>query len=224
MKVALLGYGKMGREIAALCLEQGIEIVGWVTSTLRDFSKFKHADVCIDFSSPSGVLENIKIIAAMKKPYIIGTTGWEKEIEYVKGLVDIYSFPLLFSANFSFGFYLFQQLLIEANHSLKYHKNYDVSILETHHHSKKDMPSGTAKWIQEIFHDKPAEISSVRVGDHCGVHEILLKGLEETITLTHTAKNRRGFSKGAVEVAQWIQDQPPGFYTLEDFMRGNLYA
>ena len=115
MKCALLGYGKMGRAIETLCGQLGHEIVGKITSTFRDFSIIECADVCIDFSSPSGVLDNIRMLAPMKKPLIIGTTGWEEGVAEAKSLVEKNHLPLLFAPNFSIGIYLFQKVLKKAH-------------------------------------------------------------------------------------------------------------
>ena len=220
MKVVLLGYGKMGKAIETLCRQLSHEIIGKITSTFRDFSIVERADVCIDFSSSSGVLGNIRMLAPIKKPLIIGTTGWEEGVAEAKLLVDKIRFPLLFAPNFSIGIHLFQKVLKKA-HELFLPFNYSIAALEMHHENKKDRPSGTAKTLETVLNNNCKTVS-IRSGYYPGVHKVFFDVPEETIEISHTARNREGLARGALEAAQWLTKKEKGFFTFDDFMNERM--
>lgn len=201
MKITLLGYGKMGKLIEQLALASGHEIVN------------HSPDVYLDFSHADCILNNINTCIKHSKPLIIGTTGWDHQLQEVKNKINNANIGCLYSPNFSIGIYLFMKLI---KNSEKLFKEYDVSGMEAHHRTKKDQPSGTAKALSSLF-SPPIEFSSVRCGFIPGTHTIYFDGPSDSITLTHQARNREGFALGALKAAEWILDKK-GFYTMDDWM------
>ncbi|MGE0199101.1 MAG: 4-hydroxy-tetrahydrodipicolinate reductase [Simkaniaceae bacterium] len=209
MKIALIGYGKMGKMVERCALQEEHEIVARVTKEKRTFSPIEKADVCIDFTEPSAVLGTIREVAAFKKPLVIGTTGWEVE----KGQEYAAMIGILYAPNFSIGVALFERLLKEA-YTL-FSPRYGVSGVEIHHQEKKDAPSGTAKHLASQI--PGLAFQSVRSGYHPGTHQVIFDAPEDTIELTHRARNREGFARGALEAASFLMGKV-GFYTLEDYI------
>jgi len=240
--IALIGYGNMGKELEQTAKAKGITINAIVdvnltghTSTLNA-AVLEHVNVCIDFTTPDAVLENIRICAALKKNLVIGTTGWLHHTEEVKAIVHENNIGLIHASNFSIGVHLFLLLVREAGALISAFEQYDVAIMETHHNQKKDSPSGTAlslahallesvPWKQKIVIERPErqvqkdelQIASLRVGSVPGTHAVLFDSNADTIELRHTARNRRGFAEGALLAAQWIQNKK-GFFSLEDML------
>lgn len=213
MKIALIGYGRMGKEVERCALEEGHEIVARFTSESRDFSPIEKADVCIDFTVASSVLETLNSIRFFQKPVVIGTTGWDvaKIERYAEEL------GILYAPNFSVGITLFEELLKKAATLLL--PEYTVTGEETHHFEKKDAPSGTALRFAEQV--KGLQFHSVRSGSHVGTHKIVFDSSEDTIELTHRARNRQSFAKGALEAAHWLLGKV-GVYTFEDYLKERL--
>lgn len=207
MKIGLFGNGKMGKCIARLAELQGDEIV-----------PIEGADVCIDFSHASVVLEHITWAAAHGIPLIIGTTGWEKDGEAARAAIENSSIAALFSPNFSLGVAYFTQLIRHARQLLK---DYDVAGVEYHHNQKKDAPSGTAIALSQAL-NLHTPFASVRCGNIVGKHEVIFDSPFDTITLVHEARSRESFAAGALQAAHWIQDKT-GWFTLDDMLR-DLYS
>lgn len=207
MKIALIGYGKMGKMVEHQAAERGYEIVARFDIQKRPFSQIEAADVCIDFTQPSAVLETLEAIAPYKKPLVIGTTGWDvkQARPYAKEM------GILYAPNFSLGVALFEQLLKKAHMLLSPY--YDSSGVEIHHKEKKDIPSGTAAHLSKSI--PGLEFQSVRTGLETGTHQVVFDAPEDAIELTHRAKNREGFAKGALDAAEWLIGKV-GFYTFED--------
>lgn len=180
-------------------------------------SELAKADVCIDFSVPEAVLDHVKEACAASVPIVIGTTGWDEQIDEVRALVESSRGAALYAPNFSLGVALFRQLLHMAQELLP---DYACAGIETHHEQKKDAPSGTAKAISA---DLGIEFSSVRCGSVIGTHHVLFDSPEETITLTHAAKNRDGFALGAINAAEWIVGHT-GWLTLDDMLYGAYHT
>lgn len=208
MKLALIGYGKMGKRIEALASERGHEVVARITSGKWDLEGIKEADVCIEFTKPEAALENIRRLIELKKPVVVGTTGWYDKVDEVKTLVEAHDGALIYSPNFSKGVALFLDLVAKAAGFLP---EYDVAGIEIHHNQKKDIPSGTAlAMVKRAGRSIP--ISSVRCGTIPGTHTVLFDSPCDTITITHEAKNRDGFALGAIEAAAWLRDKK-GFFS-----------
>ncbi|MBI2025823.1 MAG: 4-hydroxy-tetrahydrodipicolinate reductase [Candidatus Levybacteria bacterium] len=239
MKIALIGYGNMGQEVEALAKSQGHLIV---SISFRDRNAgldkegIKKADVVIDFSSPQIIISNIKTVLELRKPMVIGTTGWYEDIKKVKKLVSRYKGSVIYGQNFSIGANIFFSIVSFASSLLSKYKDYDVFGIETHHTGKKDSPSGTARKLSEIIMqnfksktklqlerlDRAIEkdelhFVSVRGGRNFGRHEIVFDSSSDEIRLTHQAWGRRGFAQGALEAANFIVLHK-GFYNFSDVL------
>jgi 4-hydroxy-tetrahydrodipicolinate reductase len=246
MNIALIGYGKMGKEVEALALRQGLSVVArFDIDNNRDGSgltaeTLKGVDVCIDFSVPSEVLTNLRRVAACRKNLVIGTTGWHDRIEEVRQIVDKERIGLVYAANFSIGVNLFLKLVEEAGNQFAQFEEYDVSIQEIHHKNKLDSPSGTALEIgktllrtskqkkellagnaQGKIKPEQLQITSTRTGSVTGVHAVVFDSAADTIELKHTAKNRSGFALGALLAAKWINGKR-GWYSMLDVLKDVL--
>lgn len=220
LKLALFGYGKMGKMVDRLAPERGHKVMG-IRKTKGQLLDLSGCDVIIDFSTGDSILSHIEQAGEAKKNIVIGTTGWEDDLAQVKMLVDKYQIGALYSPNFSIGVHLFLKIVREASALLLEHGEYDVGGMEVHHKEKKDSPSGTSKAIRDMVlkggrHQMP-DFASLRVGKVLGTHTVYFDSPEDTITLTHAAKGREGFAIGAIIAAEWLQKKS-GFYTLEDIL------
>lgn len=202
LKLGLIGYGRMGKKVEQLSNPHQI------SKNLSD------ADVWIDFSHADVVLKHARQAAEEKKPLVIGTTGWEKDFDEVKEATK--EIGVIFSPNFSLGVHLFAALLKKASHLFK---GYEAVGIDIHHSGKVDKPSGTAKLLAESMGG--VEFSSVRCGAFTGQHTLIFDSTEDTITLSHQAKTRDSFAKGAIKAAEWIVDKK-GFYTMDDFLKDQI--
>jgi 4-hydroxy-tetrahydrodipicolinate reductase len=243
MKIALIGYGKMGREVESLALSQGHHIVtridpgveGRTSPTISNDSLFD-AEVCIEFTNPSAVVENIHNVALLKKPLVVGTTGWTENFAEVRSLVDQQGIGLVYAPNFSLGVNLFYRIAARAAELFSHFADYDVYGAEVHHRHKIDSPSGTAKKLAALVLEKfphkkrivtgpldgpiaPEELHlvSVRAGESPGIHSLTFDSLADTIELTHTARSRAGFARGALLAAEWILHRK-GFFSFEEIL------
>jgi 4-hydroxy-tetrahydrodipicolinate reductase len=221
MKIALIGYGKMGRMIETVAQERGHTIVAIVGSDKKiEADTLGSCDVCIDFTTPSSVVDNIQAYVALKKQCVVGTTGWHEKLPEIKQVVESAGIGLLFSPNFSLGVLLFMRLVALAGQLLERFPQYDVAIHEEHHNQKIDRPSGTARALAALLKaelNREPDISSLRCGSIPGVHTVTFDSPLDTLTLTHTARSRRGAAEGAVTAAEWIQTRK-GFFTFEDML------
>ena len=226
MKIALLGYGKMGHLIEKLAPARGHQIVACISSSHDNIEKLAEADLAIDFSHPHAVLKHVQLCCDYQKPLVIGTTGWEKDLEEAQKLVQEASIGCLTASNFSIGVHLFQMVLKQAAALFETQPLYDVAAIEYHHRQKVDCPSGTALMLTEtIKQQMPShsslEFASVRCGHIPGTHEICFDSSADTITLTHQARNREGFAQGALLAAEWLLSKR-SFFTLNDFLNDTL--
>ncbi len=236
MKIALLGYGKTGKEVEKAAVKRGHEIY-LIIDTLQDWEKsgkmLKNADAAIDFSMPHVVADNIRKCFDAGIPVIVGTTGWLEHMEEIKKYCLANNKSLLYSPNFSIG----ANILFEINKKLSLLMNkyseYNVSIEETHHTEKLDSPSGTAiKLAEEIIKNidrkekfvnhetnNPGEVGlkSLRIKDVTGIHKIQSDSDVDSIEIRHSAKNRTGLALGAVLSAEWIIGKK-GFFEMKDFL------
>lgn len=210
MKIALFGYGKMGKMIEEIASAQHHTVVAKFSKTLS-LGYLEDVDVCIDFSQASCLLENVQKCAAAKKPLVIGTTGWDKEEEAVKAIVKQSGIGAIYSTNFSEGVFFFLRLIAEA---AKWDFPFEVAGMELHHKTKLDAPSGTAKAMSAVY-GREIPFASVRLGSLSGTHSLIFDSPTDTITLKHEAKNRKGFAIGALKAAKWILNKT-GWYTLEE--------
>jgi 4-hydroxy-tetrahydrodipicolinate reductase len=226
MTLLILGRGKTGSLVAEVATERkhNIAIAGArenASNAALTKEKLRHIDVVIDFTTPHCVLANIEACVQAGKNMVVGTTGWYKEIDRVRSLVEHHKTGFLYAANFSIGVNLFLDVARAAAAALRH--DYSGQIFERHHVHKKDAPSGTAIAIRQVIreasgHNEDLEITSFREGDVIGMHEVVLESSADRIYLCHDAKSRRGFAEGAVRAAEWLADQK-GFYDFRDVWR-----
>lgn len=220
-KLALIGYGKMGRMLEQLAPEYGFEVC-----CRRDVDRpesLEGADVAIEFTMPDAVLENVKRLSALRIPVVVGTTGWQQHLPAVKAMIAENDSALVWSPNFSIGVNVFTRLVSEAAHLLKDESSYGAWAWEIHHITKKDAPSGTLIKLVDAMRNagytRGIDVSSNRAGAHPGTHEIGFDSAADTITLRHTARSREGFARGALKAAQWIIGKK-GFFEFSDVLFG----
>lgn len=218
LKLALFGYGKMGKNVEKAALSAGHAITGIATSS-QDTITLEHSDLVIDFTKAEAVIDNVYKAAKAGKNIVIGTTGWQNNLEQVKELIEKYGIGAIYFPNFSLGVLLFLKLIKEAAKIISPYQDYDLGGEEIHHNQKKDAPSGTALVIQDLLKKNwpKLEFSSVRVGHFPGTHTLYFDSPFDTITLSHTSKNREGFAKGAILAAEWLHHKK-GLYTVEDIL------
>jgi 4-hydroxy-tetrahydrodipicolinate reductase len=229
MKLAIVGYGKMGRLIEQLAPEYGFEVAlkldefnnaGYQGITAANFAG---VDVAIDFSIPSAVAENAVRVARLGGNPVRGTTGWTAQLDRVKAAVEEAGTGLVWSPNYSIGVNVFFRLVAEAARLLKDEANYGAWGWEIHHTTKKDAPSGTLlKRVEEMKkagYARPVDVSSNRAGAVPGTHEIGFDSAADTITLRHTARSREGVARGALKAAQWVVGRK-GFHEFSQVLFG----
>lgn len=234
MKIALLGYGKMGKTIEKLASEKGHEIVFKKASSFEE-GYLMNADVAIDFSSPQNAVENITQALEATIPVISGTTGWLEKYPEMVMLCEKCNGSFLYASNFSVGVNLFFEISRYAAQLISPFKEYAVSIEEIHHTEKKDAPSGTAITLAEEIlksSDKKnwklvetdestsedIKIVAKRVDDVKGTHIINYDSEIDSITLSHEAHSRNGFALGAILAAEYVKDRK-GIFTMKDVLK-----
>ena len=220
-KLAIVGYGKMGRLIDQLASEYGFNVSARVDIGREE--SLDGADVALEFSMPSAVVENVNKIAALRIPLVVGTTGWFDHLAEVKAVIETNGSALVWSPNFSIGMNVFTRLATEAARMFQNQPEYGAWAWEIHHITKKDAPSGTLLKLVEQMKaagfTRNIDSSSSRAGAHPGTHEIGFDSAADTITLRHTARSREGFARGALKAAQWILGRK-GCYEFSDVLFG----
>lgn len=244
MKIALVGFGNMGKEVERLINESGDHQV--VSKSLQekdakwDEQGIKASDVVIDFTSPEIVLDNIKKAASLGKNMVVGTTGWYDNIDLVKKMVKKNKIGLIYAQNFSIGANIFFKVIAFAANLFAKFGKYDVYGFEVHHTGKKDSPSGTAFRIaEEIISNFPTKkktqydklnrqilsdelhFASVRGGRNPGFHQVVFDSVADSITLSHAAHNRIGFAMGAILAAEFIKGKK-GFYNFDELFNQEM--
>lgn len=236
MKIALIGYGKMGKAIEAVALEKGHQIVFKIdVSNAGDFTQAlaNQADVAIEFTGPHSAVQNILKCIEYGLPVVSGSTGWLEEWNKVEAACKAKNSTLVYSSNYSIGVNLFFEINKQLAKLMDPYLNYDVSMTEIHHTEKKDAPSGTAislaeqiianlgrkdNWINDAA-SNPNEISirSERIDPAPGTHTVAYSSPIDTIEITHTAHTRQGFAAGAVLAAEFAANKK-GVYTMKDVL------
>lgn len=236
MKIALLGYGKMGKEIEKIALERGHEIVVKVDIE-SDWTKAKAllatADVAIEFSTPQSTIQNIFHSFDVNVPVVVGTTGWMEQLDHVKEVCEKNNRTLFYASNFSIGVNLFFEINNKLALMMKKQDGYNVTMEEIHHTEKLDSPSGTAiklaegiiekygrkkSWVNNATNDSEVlGIVSKRIDKVPGTHTVTWSSEIDDIELKHTAHNRKGFALGAVMAAEWVKDKS-GVFTMHDML------
>jgi len=226
MKVALIGYGAMGKLIHKLAEERDHKIVVVVDDADAGLSaeqlagKLSGADVAIDFTVANAVPRNVEACCSAILPLVEGTTGWNDERTEIERIVREGLGSMVFGANFSIGVNLFYRIADHAADLLTRFDEYEVFIEEQHHSRKKDSPSGTALKLKDVVakHIKnEISVSATRAGNIPGTHRVGFDGTADQILLEHTARSREGFALGALMAAEWIIGKT-GFYEFEDVM------
>ncbi len=226
-KLAIIGYGKMGRLIEQFAPEYDFA----VALKLDEFNNaayegvtaanFRGIDVAVDFSIPGAVAENVERIAALGVNMVVGTTGWLGEADRVQAAVKRHDTGLVWSPNYSIGVNVFLRLVREAAHLLAEEPSYGAWAWEIHHATKKDAPSGTLlKLVDEMKkagYPRAIDAAASRAGAHPGTHEVGFDSPADTITLRHTARSREGFARGALKAAQWLIGKK-GFHEFSEVL------
>lgn len=240
MKIALIGFGKMGKEIAEFVEESQQDTIVSISHGKKkdlDIQGMRNADVVIDFTSPEIVMDNIRIVVGLGVNMVVGTTGWYEQVNEVKKIVQKNKIGFVYGQNFSIGANIFFHINAYASRLISKFEGYDVYGFEVHHAGKKDSPSGTAKKLSDIilnnFITKKAlqkdslnrpirkdelHFVSVRGGVNPGRHTITFDSFSDEIVLTHQAHNRQGFVSGALLAARFIYEKK-GIYTFEDLIK-----
>ena len=220
-KLALIGYGKMGKLIDQLAAEYGFEVTARINRENRE--QPIEADVAIEFSTPEAAPGNLHRMAQSKIPAVCGTTGWFDQIAAVTRFVEANETGLVWSPNFSAGVAVFRRVVGLAAELLEHHAEYGAWAWEIHHDAKKDSPSGTLLHLVETMRrhgfERQIDLSASRAGKHPGTHEIGFDSAADTITLRHAARSREGFARGALKSARWILNRK-GVYTFDDVLFG----
>lgn len=205
MDLILVGHGKMNRLVETLAAEQGHRVVRVIRNPAEWTGGWTPGLVAIDFSVPGAVLDNLERAMLAGIPMVIGTTGWYDRMEEARRLVAESHVGAVYGANFSVGVNAFYRIVAEAARLIP--TEYDVFVTEAHHRHKLDAPSGTASHLINILtahQHPPTSVASVRAGTIPGTHTVGFDSDADTITLTHTARSRRGFASGALVAARWI--------------------
>ncbi|RWY55603.1 4-hydroxy-tetrahydrodipicolinate reductase [Mucilaginibacter gilvus] len=249
MKIALLGYGKMGKIIEGIALSRQHEIVLKIDKDNQQdltVENLQKADVAIEFSTPGTVLDNISTCFSAGVPVVVGTTGWHNMMASVKANCEESGNTLLYATNFSVGVNIFfhvNKILAKLMNNYPY---YEVQVEEIHHTQKLDSPSGTAitiaegildnldskkDWVNLLTNAPTADDNSVasdellieshRIDSVPGTHTVIYDSEVDSIEFKHTAHNRNGFALGAVLAAEWLQDKK-GFHSVEDMFNFNV--
>ena len=227
MKILLVGYGKMGRMLETLAPEFGCEVAGVIDPQSPngndgpDSDRWSGVDVAIDFSTPDSVVKNVPVLAGRGISVVIGTTGWQKDEAAIRRAVADTSVGIVAAANFSTGVILFEAVVAKAAALFAAHGEFGAWLNEAHHNTKKDAPSGTALMLKRSMEaagfSRPIDVSSTRAGFIPGVHTVGFDGPADTITLTHTARDRTAFARGALLAAKWVKGKR-GWFNMHDVL------
>lgn len=222
-RLLLVGHGRMGRLVESLAPTYGFEIAGIITELdPRGFDQdHGRVDVAIDFTLPEAVPENLPKLARRGINVVVGTTGWQGHEAALREVASAAGIGVLASANFSLGMNLFMLLAEESARRFGPHADFGAWIHELHHSAKKDAPSGTALMLKQAMvqsgYGRDIDVAATRAGAIPGTHTIGFDGPSETITLTHTVRDRGVFARGALEAARWLVGRR-GWFSMRDFL------
>lgn len=227
MRILLVGHGKMGRLVGSLAPEYGHEVAGVVDpqsdahSGPIDDPRWDGVDVAIDFTAPEAVITNLPALARRRINIVLGTTGWQRHEAALRQAVADGGGAIVAAPNFSTGVVLFEAIVAAAAKLFADQKEFGAFLHEAHHVMKKDAPSGTAlllkKTMEKAGYTAPVNVSSTRAGFIPGTHTIGFDGPSESITLSHMARDRGAFARGALMAAGWIQGKR-GWFTMHDVL------
>ena len=231
MKIALLGYGRMGKAIELIAIERGHDVVAKIDQD-ETYGNLSDADVAINFSIPEAAAENIKTALKINIPVVCGTTGWLNQLKEIEDFCKAKNSAFIYASNFSVGVNLFFKLNEILAKLMSSHKSYQASMKEIHHIHKLDAPSGTAitlaegivgqsdytQWtINKVIKENMLPVEVDRTGEVPGTHTIKYESSVDSITIEHEAHSRKGFALGAVIAAEWIQDKK-GVFSMKDVL------
>ena len=234
MKIALFGYGKMGKIIEKIAEERGHKVVFKIQSGKTNYD-IKQADMAIDFSVPSAAVANIKEALNNQIPVVCGTTGWLNHYDEVEKICRNKKGAFIYASNFSLGVNLFFELNQKLAKLMSAHPDYTAKIEEIHHTEKKDTPSGTAITLAEALinrsfyldwclgktnDSKQLSIQAKRIENVSGTHRVLYDSPIDSVEIIHTAKSRHGFGYGAVIAAEWLLGRT-GVFSMKDVLNTN---
>ena len=236
MKIALIGYGKMGKAIEEIAVSRGHEIVLKIDEyNLAEFNKknVSSADVAIEFTGPHSAYDNVKKALEFDVPLVCGSTGWLDHLDEIKKLCMERGGSFIYASNFSVGVNIFFEINKKLATLMAHQKDYEVQVTEIHHTQKKDAPSGTAitiaeqilenlkrkkTWVNHVSDNpKELEILSERIDPAPGIHKIKYSSAVDDIEIIHTAHSRQGFALGAVLAAEHIKDKK-GIFSMKDVL------
>ena len=242
MKIAISGYGKMGKAIEEIAIQRGHEISARITSDREGGDELtnlnnKSTDLVIDFSTPKTVMQNVRMCFEKNIPVVVGTTGWYEHIAELEREVKEHNYAFLYASNFSIGVNLFFELNKFLAKTMEPYSNYTAELDETHHIQKLDAPSGTAitladdlitsntrykNWqTDEVEQSNELLVRSHRENEVPGTHVIKYESDIDIIEIKHEAKSRKGFAFGAILAAEWLRGKS-GFFTISDVLNVNL--
>jgi 4-hydroxy-tetrahydrodipicolinate reductase len=225
MKLLLIGHGRMGRLVETLAPEYGWEVAGVLDGRLNRGGEalgpgsWPDVDVAIDFSTAAAVEENLPRLAALGKSVVVGTTGWDQSRDRLREVAEAAGIGVLAAPNFSAGVVLFGEIVRAAGALLGPRAEYGAWLHELHHDKKKDAPSGTAlalkRALESAGYPRTIDVAATRAGSIPGTHTVGFDAPSETITLTHTVRDRGTFARGALVAATWLRGRR-GWYTMHD--------
>ena len=227
MKLLLVGHGKMGQLVGTLAPQYDVEVAGVIdpASPLHGGgpgdARWAGVDVAVDFSTPDSVVTNARALAARGISLVIGTTGWLQHEAALRKAVDDAGVGIVVAPNFSTGVVLFEALVADAAKMFAPQADFGAFVHEAHHAAKKDAPSGTGlllkRAMEQAGYPRPIDVSSTRAGFIPGTHTVGFDGPAETISLTHTARDRTAFARGALAAAKWVHGKR-GWFTMRDVL------
>lgn len=222
--VLLVGHGRMGQLLERLAASHDCRVAGIVTqASVRDLAAkdFGAVDVAIDFSVAAAVKANLAAMAGRRWNVVLGTTGWQGDLDACRAIAAQAGIGVLAAANFSIGMHVFRLVAAEAARRFAGLPDVGAWIHESHHAAKKDAPSGTAVLLKQAMEQagyaKPIDVSSTRAGSIPGTHEVGFDAPTETVTLVHEVRDRAVFAHGALEAAQWLKGRT-GWFSLADML------
>jgi 4-hydroxy-tetrahydrodipicolinate reductase len=245
MNVLLIGYGRMGKEVEAICAQRNHTIVAKVDPVCGDTPALTReladkADVAIEFALPGSAFDNVNLYAEYNLSAVCGTTGWYERMDEFRRIVTDHSIGYLYGSNFSIGAHLFFNLVARAAQLINPFPEYDIMGFEAHHKWKKDSPSGTALSIANIIlknsnkkdtiltekcdhaiKEKELHFASLRGGNIPGIHKVILDSEADTIEVSHSVRNRSGLALGAVLASEWLKGKK-GFFSIDDYISERL--
>lgn len=237
MKIAIIGYGRMGKQVEKEALLHNYEVVAIIDNENdwnENIAQLKSADVAIEFTTPGTVVENILKCFQLNIPVVTGTTGWDEDFEIVKHECSKRNQTLFAASNFSIGVHLFFRLNGYLAQLINRLPDYEISVDETHHSGKMDKPSGTARQLLNILlseierkdewtfdkltGQKQISVNSIRTGNVFGIHQVKFFSKQDALEIKHEAFGREGFANGALKAARWIKGKK-GTFGMDDMLQ-----